>query len=136
MIKLLNNPTFDNERNILNADLFVNNLKNTLKAFNLHTKVIYTVYRNITIYNIIWNDDKTYEDVLELRKEIALSLGIRSEELEIKKVKDKSTAKEGKLENKKTKTKETKPKKTTKKTEEKPKEEIVTKKRGRPRKNG
>ena len=47
MIKLLNNPTFDNERNILNADLFVNNLKNTLKAFNLHTKVTYKVYRNI-----------------------------------------------------------------------------------------
>lgn len=88
MIKLLNNPTFDNERNILNADLFVNNLKNTLKAFNLHTKVKYTVYRNITIYNITWNDDKTYEEVLELRKEISLSLGIRSEELEIKKVND------------------------------------------------
>lgn len=88
MIKLLNNPTFDNERNILNADLFVNNLKNTLKAFNLHTKVTYIVYRNITIYHITWNDDKTYEEVMELRKEIALSLGIRSEELEIKKVSD------------------------------------------------
>lgn len=88
MIKLLNNPTFDNERNILNADLFVNNLKNTLRAFNLHTKVTYTVYRNITIYNITWNDDKTFKDVLEFRKEIALSLGIRSEELEIKKIKD------------------------------------------------
>lgn len=88
MIKLLNNPTFDNERNILNADLFVNNLKNTLKAFNLHTKVKYTVYRNITIYNIAWNDDKTYEEVLELKKEISLSLGIRNEELEIKKVND------------------------------------------------
>ncbi len=88
MIKLLNNPTFDNERNILNADLFVNNLKNILKAFNLHTKVTYTVYRNITVYNISWNDDKTYEDVLELKKEIALSLGIRVEELEIKKVTD------------------------------------------------
>ena len=88
MIKLLNNPTFDNERNILNADLFVNNLKNTLKAFNLHTKVTYTVYRNITIYNITWNDDKTYEDIIELRKEISLSLGIRSEELEIKKISD------------------------------------------------
>ena len=47
MIRLLNNPTFDNERNILNADLFVNNLKNTLKAFDLHTKVTYIVYRNI-----------------------------------------------------------------------------------------
>ena len=48
MIKLLNNPTFDNERNILNADLFVNNLKKTLKAFDLHTHVTYVVYRNIT----------------------------------------------------------------------------------------
>ena len=88
MIKLLNNPTFDNERNILNADLFVNNLKNTLKAFNLHTKVTYNVYRNITIYNIIWIDDKTYNEVLEYRKEISLSLGIRSEELEVKKITD------------------------------------------------
>ena len=88
MIKLLNNPTFDNERNILNADLFVNNLKNTLKAFNLHTKVTYTVYRNITIYNITRNDDKTYEEIIEIRKEISLSLGIRSEELEIKKISD------------------------------------------------
>lgn len=88
MIKLLNNPTFDNERNILNADLFVNNLKNTLKAFNFHTKVKYNVYRNITIYNITWTDDKTCEELLELRKEISLSLGIRSEELEIKKVND------------------------------------------------
>ena len=88
MIKLLNNPTFDNQRNILNADLFVNNLKNTLIAFNLHTKVKYTVYRNITIYNITWNDDKTSEEVLELRKEISLSLGISREELEIKKLND------------------------------------------------
>ena len=88
MIKLLNNPTLDNERNILNADLFVNNLKNTLKAFNLHTKVTYTVYRNITIYNITRNDDKTYEEIIEIRKEISLSLGIRSEELEIKKISD------------------------------------------------
>lgn len=86
MIKLLNNPTFDNERNILNADLFVNNLKNTLKAFDLHSKVTYNVYRNITVYNITWTDDKTYEDVLEYRKEISLSLGIRSEELEVKKI--------------------------------------------------
>lgn len=86
MIKLLNNPTFDNERNILNADLFVNNLKNTLKAFDLHTKVTYNVYRNITIYNIKWTDDKEFEDVIEYRKEIALSLGIRSEELEVKKL--------------------------------------------------
>ena len=88
MIKLLNNPTFDNERNILNADLFVNNLKNTLKAFNLYTKVTYKVYRNITIYNITWNDDKTYEQILEYRKEIAVSLGIRSEELNVKKISD------------------------------------------------
>ena len=86
MIKLLNNPTFDNERNILNADLFVNNLKNTLKAFDLHTKVTYNVYRNITIYNITWTDDKEYENVMEYRREIALSLGIRSEELEVKKI--------------------------------------------------
>ena len=86
MIKLLNTPTFDNERNILNADLFVNNLKNTLKAFNINTKVKYNVFRNITIYNITWNDDKTYEDIIELRKEIALSLGIRSEDLELKKI--------------------------------------------------
>ena len=86
MIKLLNNPTFDNERNILNADLFVNNLKNTLRAFDLHTKVTYAVYRNITIYNVTWNDDKEYEDVIEYRKEMALSLGIRSEELDVKKI--------------------------------------------------
>lgn len=86
MIKLLNNPTFDNERNILNADLFVANLKNTLKAFNFEAKVKYTVYRNITTYNITWNDDKTYNDVLKYRKEIAISLGIRSEDLEIKKI--------------------------------------------------
>lgn len=88
MIKLLNNPTFDNKRNVLNADLFVNNLKNTLKAFDLHTKVTYVVYRNITIYNITWTDDKTPEEILEYRKEIALSLGIRSEDLEIKKHSD------------------------------------------------
>jgi len=88
MLNLLNTPTFDNERNILNADLFVSNLKNTLKAFGLNPKVAYTVYRNITVYKISWNDDKTYEDILELRKEIALSLGIRSEDLEIKKVND------------------------------------------------
>ena len=86
MIKLLNNPTFDNERNVLNADLFVNNLKNTLKAFNFHAKVTYVVYRNITIYNISWFDDKEYEDVMGYRKEIALSLGIRSEELEVRKI--------------------------------------------------
>ena len=88
MIKLLNNPTFDNERNILNADLFVNNLKNTLKAFKFNTKIIYNVYRRFTVYNISWNDDKTYEDILELKKEISLSLGTRVEELDIKKIND------------------------------------------------
>ena len=88
MINLLNTPTFDNERNILNADLFVSNLKNTLKAFKFNPKVTYTVYRNITVYKISWNDDNTYEDMLELKKEIALSLGIRVEELEIKKTSD------------------------------------------------
>ena len=88
MLNLLDNPTFDNERNILNADLFVSNLKNTLKAFNFNPKVTYKVYRNITIYNIAWNDDKTYEDILSLKKEIALSLGIRVEELEINKIED------------------------------------------------
>ena len=64
MINLLNNPTFNNERNILNADLFVNNLKNTLKAFKFNTKVTYEVYRQVTIYNITWTDDKNYEDIL------------------------------------------------------------------------
>lgn len=88
MINLLNTPTFDNERNILNADLFVSNLKNTLKAFKFNPKVTYTVYRNITVYKISWNDDKTYEDMLELKKEIALSLGITREELKIKKITD------------------------------------------------
>lgn len=88
MIKLLNNPTFDNERNILNADLFVSNLKNTLKAFKFNTKITYNVYRRDTVYHISWNDDKTYDDILELRKEIALSLGIKVEELDIKKISD------------------------------------------------
>ena len=50
MLKCLNNPTFDNERNILNADLFVSNLKNTLKAFNIHTKVIFSITDNLTDY--------------------------------------------------------------------------------------
>lgn len=90
MLKLLNTPTFDNERNILNADLFVNNLKNTLKAFNFNPRVKYTVYRNVTVYNISWLDDKTYEDLLELKKEIALSLGVRLEELEIKNLENNS----------------------------------------------
>ena len=90
MLKLLNTPTFDNERNILNADLFVNNLKNTLKAFDFNPRVKYTVYRNVTVYNISWLDDKTYEDLLELKKEIALSLGVRLEELEIKNLENNS----------------------------------------------
>ena len=88
MLNLLNNPKFDNERNILNADLFVNNLKNNLKAFGFNPKVKYTVYRHITIYNITWNDDKTYNDIIELKKEIGLSLGIPSTELKIKKISD------------------------------------------------
>lgn len=88
MLNLLNNPSFDNERNILNADLFVNNLKNNLKAFGFNPKVKYVVYRHITIYNVSWNDDKTYNDILELKKEISLSLGINVNELKIKKVSD------------------------------------------------
>lgn len=88
MLNLLNNPSFDNERNILNADLFVNNLKNNLKGFGFNPKVNYKVYRHITIYNISWNDDKTYNDIIELKKEIGLSLGIPTNELKIKKIND------------------------------------------------
>ena len=88
MIKLLNNPTFDNERNILNADLFVSNLKNTLKAFDFNIKTEYIVYRNITVYNLTWTGDKPYEDLIELKKEIALSLGINTINLGLKKVSD------------------------------------------------
>ncbi len=88
MLNLLNNPTFDNERNILNADLFVSNLKNTLKAFQFNTKVTYEVYRRTTVYHISWTDDKTIEDVLELKKEIALALGIQEMDLDIKKIDD------------------------------------------------
>ncbi len=88
MLKLLNNPTFDNERNVLNADLFVNNLKNTLKGFDFNLKVTYEVYRMTTVYHLSWNDDKTYDDVYELRKEIALSLGVNVEELELETVSD------------------------------------------------
>ena len=88
MLNLLNSPKFDNERNILNADLFVNNLKNNLKAFGFNPKVKYNVYRHITIYNVSWNDDKTYSDIIELKKEIALSLGINLNELKIKKISD------------------------------------------------
>ena len=46
MLELLNTKIFDNERNILNADLFVNNLKHTFKAFKFNTKITYEVYRN------------------------------------------------------------------------------------------
>lgn len=88
MLKLLNNPKSDNTRNILNADLFVSNLHNTLKAFGFNPKVTYEVYRSITVYHITWNDDKTYDDILELKKEIALSLGINVSELVMNKVKD------------------------------------------------
>ena len=58
MLELLNTKIFDNERNILNADLFVSNLHNTLKAFGFNPKVTYEVYRSITVYHITWNDDK------------------------------------------------------------------------------
>lgn len=88
MLELLNTKIFDNERNILNADLFVNNLKHTFKAFKFNTKITYEVYRNITIYHITWNDDKSYEDMLELKKEIALALGVTTNEFEIEKEKE------------------------------------------------
>ncbi|HAX62882.1 MAG TPA: hypothetical protein DCX74_02120 [Firmicutes bacterium] len=88
MLKLLNNPKSDNTRNILNADLFVSNLHNTLKAFGFNPKVTYEVYRSITVYHITWNDDKIYDDILELKKEIALSLEINVSELVMNKVKD------------------------------------------------
>lgn len=86
MIKLLDNPNYDNTRNILNADLFVSNLKNTLKAFNFNPKVTYEVYRMITIYHISWNDDKDYDDIVKLKKEIGLSLGIKGDELVLNKI--------------------------------------------------
>ena len=88
MLNLLNNPKFDNERNVLNADLFVNNLKNTLKAFGFNVKVKYNVYRHITVYNISWNDDKTYNDIMELKREIGISLGLNVSQLKIKKISD------------------------------------------------
>lgn len=88
MLELLNTKIFDNERNILNADLFVNNLKHTFKAFKFNTKITYEVYRNITVYHITWNDDKSYEDILELKKEIALALGVTTNEFEIEKEKE------------------------------------------------
>lgn len=83
MLGLLNVPTSDGERNILNADLFVSNLKHTLDSFKFNTNIKYTVYRNVTIYEISWNDDKTYDDIYALRKEIALALGINAKELSI-----------------------------------------------------
>lgn len=88
MLELLNTKPFDNERNMLNADLFVNNLKHTLKAFKFNTKITYEVYRNITVYNITWNDDKNFDDILELRKEMSLALGINPSELNIEKISD------------------------------------------------
>ena len=87
MLNLLNNPTFDGKRNDLNADLFVSNLKNNLKAFGFNPKVTYKVYRTITIYHIKWLDDKDYNDLLKYKREIALSLGINTEVLRIEKVK-------------------------------------------------
>lgn len=100
MLELLNTKIFDNERNILNADLFVNNLKHTFKAFKFNTKITYEVYRNITIYHITWNDDKSYEDMLELKKEIALALGVTTNEFEIEKEKKRSKDKSTKHEEK------------------------------------
>lgn len=88
MLELLDNPTFDNERNVLNADLFVSNLKNTLKGFDINPKITYEVYRNYTFYHVTWNSDKTYEDILQLDKEIALALGVVADELNIKKISD------------------------------------------------
>ena len=83
MINLLNDPSFDNTRNNLNADLFVSNLKHTFEGFKWNTKITYEVYRTITIYHIKWTDDKEYNDILELKREIAIALGIRTEELKI-----------------------------------------------------
>lgn len=73
-------------------------------------------------------DETRYKLVIKAYKDKLVELGA------MKKVKDKSTTKEGKLEKKKAKTKV---KKEAKKTEEKVKqEESAPKKRGRPRKNG
>lgn len=88
MIELLNTKVFDNERNVLNADLFVSNLKHVLSSFRFNTKITYEVYRNVTVYHISWNDDKDYNDILGLRKEIALALGVDVHELDIVKIND------------------------------------------------
>ena len=88
MLELLNTKPFDNERNMLNADLFVNNLRHTLKAFKFNTKITYEVYRNITVYNITWNDDKNFDDIVDLKREIGLALGLSSNEFDIDRVSD------------------------------------------------
>ena len=76
-------------------------------------------------------EPERYKLVIKAYEEKLVELGA------VKKVKNKSTTKEGKLENKKVKTKQTKVKKEEKKKEEKVKEgESTPKKRGRPRKNG
>lgn len=88
MLELLNTKPFDNERNMLNADLFVNNLRHTLKAFKFNTKITYEVYRNITVYNITWNDDKNFDDIVDLKREIGLALGLSSNDFDIDRVSD------------------------------------------------
>lgn len=88
MLELLNTKLFDNERNTLNADLFVNNLRHTLKAFKFNTKITYEVYRNITVYNITWNDDKSFDDIVDLKREIGLALGLSSNDFDIDRVSD------------------------------------------------
>ena len=73
---------------MLNADLFVNNLRHTLKAFKFNTKITYEVYRNITVYNITWNDDKNFDDIVDLKREIGLALGLSSNDFDIDRVSD------------------------------------------------
>ena len=80
--------------------------------------------------NKISEEPERYKLVIKVYKEKLTELGV------MKKTKNKGETKEEKVENKKVKIKETKAKKISKKTEEKTKEEVVTKKRGRPRKNG
>ena len=79
--------------------------------------------------NKISAEPERYKLVIKAYEEKLTELGA------MKKVKNKSTTKEGKLENKKVKTKKTKVKKEKVKSEEKV-EEVAPKKRGRPRKNG